>query len=279
MVPGRPARDVRVGLPAVVPLMDTPRGLSSQHGSVHAPWSPPELSWVECGNHAGHCDGRHCVEVTKKPGGFGSTALAPYAAVAIASEPCRVGRAPQSDPASSTYRMRCAERRPDSACCSSAACWPPWSRSLSPVVATIWLTGVAVVAFAVAARRSRLAGAPAAHGAVAAVVAYVLVLPLLLPFEQARDPLQILLTSSRPSWSEPASAVWPPAGSGSLAPSRCRAGPRGRASHRPATPAPAPAGPRRAAVRAAPPPCPRGTSPCSCAAASARLSPRSCPSR
>ena len=65
----------------------------------------------------------------------------------------------------------------------------------STVLATVWLTGVAVVAFAVAARRSRLAGAPAAHGAVAAVFSYVLVLPLLLPFEQARDPLQILLTT------------------------------------------------------------------------------------
>ena len=65
----------------------------------------------------------------------------------------------------------------------------------STVLATVWLTGVAVVAFAVAARRSRLAGAPAVHGAVAAVFAYVLVLPLLLPFEQSRDPLQISLTA------------------------------------------------------------------------------------
>ena len=65
----------------------------------------------------------------------------------------------------------------------------------SSVVATGWLTGVAVVAFAIAARRSRLAGAPAAHGAVAALFSYVLVLPLLLPFEQGRDPLQILLTT------------------------------------------------------------------------------------
>lgn len=65
----------------------------------------------------------------------------------------------------------------------------------SSVVATVWLTGVAVVAFAIAARRSRLAPAPAAHGAVAALFSYVLVLPLLLPFEQGRDPVQILLTA------------------------------------------------------------------------------------
>ena len=79
----------------------------------------------------------------------------------------------------------------------------------STVLATVWLTGVAVVAFAVAARRSRLSGAPAAHGAVAAVFSYVLVLPLLLPFEQSRDPLQILLTTL--------TAVVVGAGCGSLA--------------------------------------------------------------
>jgi hypothetical protein len=66
----------------------------------------------------------------------------------------------------------------------------------STLVATVWLTGVAVVAFAIAARRSRLAGAPAVHGAVAALFSYILVLPLLLPFEQSRDPLQILLTAA-----------------------------------------------------------------------------------
>jgi hypothetical protein len=82
----------------------------------------------------------------------------------------------------------------------------------STVLATVWLTGVAVVAFAIAARRSRLAGAPAAHGAVAAVFSYVLVLPLLLPFEQSRDPLQILLTT--------ATAVVVGAGCGSLAAGR-----------------------------------------------------------
>ena len=82
----------------------------------------------------------------------------------------------------------------------------------STVLATVWLTCVAVVAFAVAARRSRLAGAPAVHGAVAAVFAYVLVLPLLLPFEQSRDPLQISLTAL--------TAVVVGAGIGSLAAGR-----------------------------------------------------------
>ena len=65
----------------------------------------------------------------------------------------------------------------------------------SAVLAAVWLTGVAVVAFGIAARRSRLAGVPAVHGAVAAVISYVLVLPLLLPFEAARNPVQILLTA------------------------------------------------------------------------------------
>jgi hypothetical protein len=65
---------------------------------------------------------------------------------------------------------------------------------ISVPVAIAWLAGDAVVAFAVAARRSRLANAPALHGAVAAVLAYALVLPLVLPFEQGRDVRQILLT-------------------------------------------------------------------------------------
>jgi hypothetical protein len=65
---------------------------------------------------------------------------------------------------------------------------------ISVPVAIAWLAGDAVVAFAVAARRSRLANAPALHGAVAAVLAYALVLPLVLPVEQGRDVRQILLT-------------------------------------------------------------------------------------
>jgi hypothetical protein len=70
----------------------------------------------------------------------------------------------------------------------------PMATLVSVPVAVVWLAGVSVVAFVVAARRSRPANAPALHGAVAAVLAYVLVLPLLLPFEQGRDVRQILLT-------------------------------------------------------------------------------------
>lgn len=70
----------------------------------------------------------------------------------------------------------------------------PLTTLISGPVATIWLTAVAVVAFVVAARRSRRAANPGVHGAVAAVFAYLLVLPLLLPFEQGRNPSQIMLT-------------------------------------------------------------------------------------
>jgi hypothetical protein len=70
----------------------------------------------------------------------------------------------------------------------------PMTTLVSVPFARVWLAGVAVVAFAIAARRSRLASSPAVHGAVAAVLAYVLVLPLLLPFPAARHPLQIGLT-------------------------------------------------------------------------------------
>lgn len=70
----------------------------------------------------------------------------------------------------------------------------PLATLVSPVAGALWLAGVAVLAFAIAARRSRLAEAPALHGAVAAVGAYALVLPLLLPFPQGRDVGQILLT-------------------------------------------------------------------------------------
>lgn len=64
----------------------------------------------------------------------------------------------------------------------------------APVLGAIWLTLTAVVAFVVAARKIGLAASPALHGAVAAVFAYVLVLPLLLPFEAGRNVPQILLT-------------------------------------------------------------------------------------
>ncbi|GAA4815417.1 hypothetical protein ACFQ0K_07125 [Nocardioides caeni] len=65
---------------------------------------------------------------------------------------------------------------------------------VSSLAAAVWLAGVAVLAFAVAARRSQGAGIPVLHGIFAAVLAYVLVLPLLLPFEQGRDVQQIAQT-------------------------------------------------------------------------------------
>lgn len=71
----------------------------------------------------------------------------------------------------------------------------PFLTLVSTVAAAGWLAAVAVVAFAVAARHSRRAGNPGLHGAVAALFAYVLVLPLLLPFEQGRDVGQIALTT------------------------------------------------------------------------------------
>lgn len=65
---------------------------------------------------------------------------------------------------------------------------------VSTLAAAAWLAAVAVVAFAVAARRSQRAGIPALHGIFAALLAYALVLPLLLPFEQGRDVRQIAQT-------------------------------------------------------------------------------------
>lgn len=70
----------------------------------------------------------------------------------------------------------------------------PMLTLVSALAAAVWLGGVAVVAFAVAARRSQRAGIPALHGIFAALLAYALVLPLLLPFEQGRDIRQIAQT-------------------------------------------------------------------------------------
>jgi cellobiose-specific phosphotransferase system component IIC len=70
----------------------------------------------------------------------------------------------------------------------------PFWTLLSTAVAAGWLALVAVVAFTVAARHSKQAGNPGVHGAVAALIAYALVLPLILPFEQGRNPAQIGLT-------------------------------------------------------------------------------------
>ena len=70
---------------------------------------------------------------------------------------------------------------------------PMWTL-VSTVVAGIWLAAVAIGAFAVAARLSQAAGNPPVHGVVAAVTSYVLVLPLLLPFEEGRNVPQIIAT-------------------------------------------------------------------------------------
>lgn len=66
---------------------------------------------------------------------------------------------------------------------------------ISPVFGAFWLAGVAIAAFAVAAKQSQQAQNPLLHGAVAALSAYLLVLPLILPFEAGRDLSQIAMTT------------------------------------------------------------------------------------
>lgn len=56
----------------------------------------------------------------------------------------------------------------------------PMAAVLVPVVGRHWLPAVAVVAFVVASRRGGSASLPWLHGLVAAVSAYLLVLPLVL---------------------------------------------------------------------------------------------------
>jgi hypothetical protein len=70
----------------------------------------------------------------------------------------------------------------------------PIIAAFSPPLAGTWLTAVAIAAFAISARRVGLASVPVLHGAFAAVASYVLVLPLLLPFEAGRNLPQILFT-------------------------------------------------------------------------------------
>lgn len=65
----------------------------------------------------------------------------------------------------------------------------------APSIAAVWLTATAVIAFVVAAWRPHRASSPAIHGCVAALASYILVLPLILPFKQGRDPWQIGLTT------------------------------------------------------------------------------------
>jgi len=66
----------------------------------------------------------------------------------------------------------------------------------SPLLGSVWVTTTAIVAFVVAGRKIGAATSPELQGAVASVLAYMLVLPLLLPFEAGRNAQQILLTFS-----------------------------------------------------------------------------------
>jgi len=64
----------------------------------------------------------------------------------------------------------------------------------SQAATLIWIAAVGVVAFATAARRSQQAANPFLHGAAAALLSFALVLPLLLPFKEGRDPLSLGLS-------------------------------------------------------------------------------------
>ena len=63
-----------------------------------------------------------------------------------------------------------------------------------PPLGAVWLTLTSVLAFTLAGVRIGAASRPAVHGAVAATLAYVLVLPLVLISPTTRDPVQIGLT-------------------------------------------------------------------------------------
>lgn len=63
-----------------------------------------------------------------------------------------------------------------------------------PMLGAVWLTLTAVGAFSLAGARIGSAARPWLHGAVAAVMAYLLVLPLVLIAPTTRDTVQITLT-------------------------------------------------------------------------------------
>lgn len=63
-----------------------------------------------------------------------------------------------------------------------------------PGLGAVWLPVVAIAAFAVAGVRVRASNRPTAHGALAAVCGYVLVLPLVLMATRALNPTQTLFT-------------------------------------------------------------------------------------
>jgi hypothetical protein len=65
---------------------------------------------------------------------------------------------------------------------------------LSGVLGTVVLTGSAVAAFVVAAMRPGTSTRPGLHGLLAAVGAYLMVLPLVLLAPMGRNPVQIGLT-------------------------------------------------------------------------------------
>jgi hypothetical protein len=64
----------------------------------------------------------------------------------------------------------------------------------APAVGGVFLTATAILAFFLAARKTGTAGNPALHGAVAAVLAYALVLPLVLMSPAGRDLRQSVMT-------------------------------------------------------------------------------------
>jgi hypothetical protein len=65
---------------------------------------------------------------------------------------------------------------------------------VSPLAAQIALTATSVLAFHLAARKPGRALFPAVHGATAALLGYLLVLPLVLAAPAGRDFRQVLLT-------------------------------------------------------------------------------------
>jgi hypothetical protein len=72
----------------------------------------------------------------------------------------------------------------------------PLAANFVPVVGVAWLPLTSIVAFVVAASRIGTATRPWAHGAVAALSAYLLILPLVLMSPAGRVPAQIALTAA-----------------------------------------------------------------------------------
>jgi hypothetical protein len=64
----------------------------------------------------------------------------------------------------------------------------------APGIGSLFLTGTAILAFFLAARKTGRATSPALHGAVAAVAAYLLVLPLVMMSPAGRNLGQSIVT-------------------------------------------------------------------------------------